>query len=69
MVEYKFADRNGEIVSENYGQVSNSSPDKILESLKMALALFPYDYSIEIVDNMSDVFHITHPILRDIYIC
>ena len=69
MAEYKFADRNGEIVSENYVQVPNSSPEKILESLKIALALFPYDYSIEIIEDMRDVFHITSSVLGDIYIC
>ena len=69
MAEYKFADKNGEIVSENYKQVSNFSPNKILEILKFAFNLFPYKYSIEVIDNMSDVFHVAHSVLGDIYIC
>ena len=68
MAHYKFADKNGEIITEDYTKLE-IYPDKILEIIKETFNLFPYNYSIEVVKDMSDVFHVTHSVLGDIYIC
>ena len=61
MPEYQFANRNGEIVTEDYDRNTYFSADQVMESLRSAFQLFPYTVDIEQVTDYDDVFHVTYP--------
>lgn len=72
MPEYQFANRDGEIVAENYDRTTYFSAAQVLKSLQDAFRLFPYDVEIKQVENLDDVFHVIYPEgegFGEIYIC
>ena len=72
MPEYQFANRNGEIVTEDYDRNTYFSANQVMESLRSAFQLFPYTVDIEQVTDYDDVFHVTYPNgdgFGEIFIC
>lgn len=72
MAEYEFVNKKGEIVAEDYRQNTYLSSDRIKEILKNSLQLFYPNVSIDNVDSMSDVYHVTSndaSMVQDIYFC
>ena len=72
MPEYKFANRDGNIVIEEYGGTNYLNADQVLKCIQDAFQLFPYSVEITQIDNMDDVFHVIYPNgdgLKEIYIC
>ena len=61
MPEYQFANKNGQIVAEDYDGKTYFSAEQVLKSIRDAFQLFPYEVKIEQVKNLEDVFHIVYP--------
>lgn len=73
MPEYQFADKEGNIITEEYSGSGYFSSDQVLHCLRQAFGLFPYHAKIAQVPDCGDVFMVTFPDgadgLDSLYIC
>lgn len=56
MPEYQFANSKGEIIIEDYDRSTYFSAEQVLQSLRHAFSLFPYETQLTQVDGYEDVF-------------
>ena len=56
MPEYQFAESNGAIVTVEYDKSNYLTSEQVLQSLKSAFSLFPYDVTVSMEDGYDDVF-------------
>ena len=67
-----FVNDVGQIYEDDYDRADYMNSDQVLVSIKEAFNLFPYAVDIKMVENYSDVFHVTYPNndgVGEIYIC
>lgn len=71
MPEYQFANSKGEIITEDYDRSAYFSAEQVLQSLRHAFSLFPYETQLTQVDGYEDVFCVEYPNgeFEPIYIC
>ncbi len=71
MPEYQFANSKGEIITEDYDRSAYFSAEQVLQSLRHAFSLFPYETQLSQVDGYEDVFCVEYPNgeFEPIYIC
>jgi 5-methylcytosine-specific restriction protein B len=71
MPEYQFANSKGEIITEDYDRSAYFSAEQVLQSLRRAFSLFPYETQLSQVDGYEDVFCVEYPNgeFEPIYIC
>lgn len=71
MPEYQFANSKGEIIIEDYDKSAYFSAEQVLQSLRRAFSLFPYETQLAQVDGYEDVFCVEYPNgeFEPIYIC
>lgn len=71
MPEYQFANSKGEIIIEDYDKSAYLSAEQVLQSLRRAFSLFPYETQLAQVDGYEDVFCVEYPNgeFEPIYIC
>lgn len=71
MPEYQFANSKGEIITEDYDRSAYLSAEQVLQSLRHAFSLFPYETQLAQVDGYEDVFCVEYPNgeFEPIYIC
>jgi len=56
MPEYQFAESNRAIVTVEYDKSNYLTSEQVLQSLKSAFSLFPYDVTVSMEDGYDDVF-------------
>lgn len=71
MPEYQFANSKGEIITEDYDRSAYFSAEQVLQSLRHAFSLFPYETQLAQVDGYEDVFCVEYQNgeFEPIYIC
>lgn len=71
MPEYQFSNSKGEIITEDYDRSAYFSAEQVLQSLRHAFSLFPYETQLTQVDGYEDVFCVEYPNgeFEPIYIC
>lgn len=60
MPEYQFAESNGTIVTVEYDKSNYLTSEQVLQSLKSAFSLFPYDVNVYMEEGYDDVFVIDY---------
>lgn len=71
MPEYQFANSKGEINTEDYNKSVSFTAEQVMQSLRNAFSLFPYQTRLKQIDGYEDVFCVEYPNgeFEPIYIC
>lgn len=72
MPQYQFANKDGEIVSEEYDRTTTLSAEQVKESMVDAFGTFPFAVTVNQSEDLNDVFHVQfdeNADLPDLYIC